>query len=552
MTIRRVFLSIMLVALTFTVEAKRSVRDSVTIYGRVLCDNMPVAGVPVSDGVHIVKTDSLGRYSIASDKFQNTVFVITPSGYEPACRKRILPQFWSLLRKKRDVAEQHDFHLVKRDQTKHRIVFMSNLYLQNSNDDLLQLKKRTIPAARKIAEEAGDSTAVYSILLGDISNCPNWYSREFDVSDAISLTASLRYPTMLYTVMGDQDNDGAVPGTGLTDYKAERQYVYSCGPKYYSMNIGDVHYIVLDNTVFRNEAGNGKYPTEIVGKRNYDRFVTSDQLDWLRKDLSLVEDKSRPVVVCMHHAALTANSKGRISKQFSKPEYVDSLTNCFKEFRDVHFVTSGTMDRRLSKSKELPNIVEHTLASTSGDSWKTGYNGFESINQRGTSAGFEIFDIDGINLSWHYRTESGETKPFRVYDMAAVGEYYRNNLDMQNLLRDYPKTFINYDTPDFAKYIYINWWGYENGAKLQVFEDNKPLRVRQIQQADPLYVATSAAITLKNSHTKPRMLRNSCQHMFRCQRTSPNSVIKVCATDPFGRICEEIFVGKKEFIQQIK
>lgn len=552
MTIRRVFLAIMLVALTFTVEAKRSVRDSITIHGRVLCDDKPLAGVPVSDGVHIVKTDSLGRYSIASDKFQNTVFVITPSGYEPECRKRILPQFWSLLRKKREVAEQHDFHLVKRDQTKHRILFMSNLYLQNSNDDLLQFKKRTIPAAREIVKEVGDSTAVYSIILGDISNCPNWYSREFDVSDAISLTASLRYPTMLYTVMGDQDNDGAIPGTGLTDYKAERQYVYSCGPKYYSMNIGDVHYVVLDNTVFRNEPGKGNYPTEIVGKRNYDRFVTSDQLDWLRKDLSLVEDKSKPVVVCMHNIVLTTNSKGRISKQFSKPEYVDSLTNCFKEFRDVHFVTSGTMDRRLSKSKDLPNIVEHTVASTSGDSWKTGYNGFESINQRGTPAGFEIFDIDTTKLSWHYRAESGDTKPFRVYDMVAMGEYYRNNLDIQNLLREYPKTFINYDTPDFAKYIYINWWGYENGAKLEVFEDNKPLRVRQIHQADPLYVATSAAITLKNSRKRPRMLRSNCQHMFRVQRTSPTSTIKVRTTDPFGRICEEVFVGKKEFIQPIE
>lgn len=552
MAIRRVFLAIMLAALTFTVEAKRSVCDSITIYGRVLCNDKPLADVPVSDGVHIVKTDSLGHYSIASNKFQNTVFVITPSGYEPACRKRILPQFWSLLRKKREVAEQHDFHLVKRDQTKHRILFMSNLYLQNSNDDLLQFKKRTIPAAREIVKEVGDSTAVYTILLGDISNCPNWYSREFDVSDAISLTASLRYPTMLYTVMGDQDNDGAVPGTGLTDYKAERQYVYSCGPKYYSMNIGDVHYVVLDNTVFRNEPGKGHYPTEIVGKRNYDRFVTSDQLDWLRKDLSLVADKSKPVVVCMHHIALTTNSRGRVSKHFSKPEYVDSLINCFKEFRDVHLVTSGTMDRRLSKPKDFPNIVEHAVASTSGDSWKTGYNDFESINQRGTSAGFEIFDIHGTKLSWHHRTEGGDIKPFRVYDMLAVGEYYRDNLSIQNLLREYPKTFVNYDTPDFAKCIYINWWGYEKGAKLEVFEDNKPLRVHQIYQADPLYVATSAAITLKNSRKKPRMSRNNCQHMFRVQRTSPTSVIKVRSTDPFGRICEEIFVGKKEFIQQIK
>ena len=548
---RRAILIVILLATLLTGEAKSVVkRDSITIFGRVLCEGEPLANVPVSDGVNIVKTDSLGRYAIASHKWQNTVFVVTPSGYEPKCRKRILPRFWALLKKRREVAEEHDFHLVKRNQSNHRIIFMSNIFLQNSNDDLLQLKKQTIPAARQILKEDNDSTATYTILLGDISNCPMWYAREFDVSDAVSLLASLRYPTMLYTVMGDQDNDGAVPGTGLTDYKAERQYVYSCGPKYYSMNIGDAHYIVLDNTVFRNEAGKGKYPTEIVGKRNYDRFVTSDQLDWLRKDLALITDKATPIIVCMHHPAFTANSKRRISKRFSKPEDVDSLTNCFADFKNVHFITSGTLDRRVSHTKDLPNIVEHAIASTSGDRWRTGYNGFEQINSAGVPAGFEIFDLKGRNISWHHRTEGCDNKPFRIYDMAKVGEYYRDNLDMQNLIREYPKTIINYATPEFAKYIYINWWGQEKGAKLEVFEDNKPLRVRQIWQADPLFVATSTAITLKNSRKKPRFGRNNCSHLFRVQRTSPTSTIKVKTTSPFGVVHEEIITGNKLFLQQ--
>ena len=550
MTFRGILIAIMVVASVATAEAKRVVAESATIFGRVLCEGKPLSDVLVSDGVHIVKTDSLGRYAINSNKWQNTVFVITPSGYEPECRKRILPRFWSLLKKKRTVAEQHDFHLVKRDQRNHRIIFMSNLFLHNANDDLLQFKKRTIPAARQIAKECGDSTAVYTILLGDISNCPMWYSREFDVGDAVSLTASLRYPTMLYTVMGDQDNDGAIPGTGLTDYEAERQYVYSCGPKYFAMNIGDVHYIILDNTVFRNEPGKGKYPTEIAGKRNYDRFVTSDQLDWLRKDLSFIKDKKQPIVVCMHHTTFTTNSKHHISKRLSKPEYVDSLTNCFKGFSNVHFVTSGSMNRRVSRSKELPHITEHSVSSTSGDKWKTGYNGFEQINPQGETAGFEIFDIKGRKISWHHRTETGETKPFRVYDMSSVGEYYRENLDIQNLLREYPKTFVNYDTKEFANYIYINWWGHERGAKLQVWENDKPLRVRQIWQADPLYVATSMALTLKHSRKKPRFGRNNCQHLFRIQRTSPTSTIKVQSTDPFGRVSEEVLVGKKLFLPE--
>lgn len=550
---RKLVLCLLFSTLIFSLEAKSVERDSITIFGKVLCEGKPLADVPVSDGVHIVKTDSLGRYAIASNKWQNVVFIMTPSGYEPIRQKRVLPLFWAQLKKKREVAEQHDFHLVKRDQSNHRMIFMSNLYLQNSQEDLMQFKNRTIPAIRKMVGEVSDSTAVYSITLGDTSNCPTWYSREFDISDAMSLMTTLRYPTMLYSVMGDQDNDGAVPGTGLTDHYAERQYIYACGPKYYSMNIGDIHYVVLDNTVFRNEPGKGKYPAEIVGKRNFDRFITVDQLDWLRKDLALIKDKSKPIVVCMHQNAITTNSRHRMSKRFSKPEHVDSLTNCFVDFKNVHFVTSGNMDRRVFHPKELPHIVEHCVSTTSGDRWRLGYNGYLSMNTGGVPAGVEIFDVKKEAITWHHRSEENDRKTFRVYDMASVGEYYRESLEMQNLLREHAKTFINYGDKEFESYIYINWWGNEKGARLEVFEDNKPLAVRQIHQADPLYVVTSPAVVMKQSRQKHHFGRNSCQHMFRVQRTSPTSVIRVRATTPFGEVFEESFIGKKPFtIQQRK
>jgi hypothetical protein len=361
------------------------------------------------------------------------------------------------------------------------------------------------------------------------------------------MIATLRYPSMLYTVMGDQDNDGAIPGTGLTDYYAERQYVYSCGPKYYSMNIGDIHYIVLDNTVFRNQPGKGKYPTEIVGKRDYDQFITSDQLDWLRKDLSLIEDKSRPIVVCMHNTTFSTTSKNRISKRLSKPEHVDSLTNCFKEFSNVHFMTAGVMNRRISRAKELPNITEHSVVSTSGNKWITSYNGFQSLSSWGASAGFEIFDVNGKKIGWKQHSIDNGDKPFRLYDMNGVGDYYRENLDVQNLLREHSKTFINYGTSEFANQLYINWWGHEPNAKLEVFEDNRPLRVRQVRQADPLYVVSWAVTQMKNNRNRSRFSRNTSQHLFRVQRTSPTSTIRVRTTSPFGVVHEETFVGKKIF-----
>jgi hypothetical protein len=236
-----------------------------------------------------------------------------------------------------------------------------------------------------------------------------------------------------------------------------------------------------------------------------------------------------------------------MAKRLSKPEHVESITNCFAKFENVHFITSGSGDRRISNPKELPNIIEHSIASISGERWRTGNNGYRQINSVGTDAGLEIFDVKGSKMEWHHRTDKGSTKTFRVYDMASVGAYYRENLDVQNLLREHPKTFVNYGGNEFKNYVYINWWGYEPGATLKVFEDNRPLRVRQIMQADPLYVVTGPTITQKHSRQKPRFGRNSCQHMFRVQRSSQTSTIKVVATDPFGRVTEEIFVGNKPF-----
>ncbi len=550
--LRRVLPLALLFLAGITAEAKDvAKKDSITICGRVLCDGVGVPNVGVSDGVHIVQTDSLGNYAIASHKFQNTVFVITPSGYEPKCRKRILPRFWSPLQKKRDVKEQHDFHLVKRENSSHRVLFLSNLRLQNSSDDLMLFKRKIIPAVKGVAEEIKDSMAIYTFLLGDISMSRSWYSREFDVTDAVSTMATMRYPTMLYTVMGGNDNDGAVPCAGLTDYEAERMYVMGCGPKYYSLNIGDVHYVVLDNSVFRNEPGNGRYPAEIVGKCNFDRFVTSDQLAWLRKDLALLKDKSKPVVVCMSNTAIIPGSKGKVSRRFTRPEQVDSLVNCFKGFKNVHFVTSGSWTRRVTKSKEMSNITEHSLMSTSGNGWGTGYNGFRLIHNSGADAGFEVADVDKKRMSWYPYSYADGRKPFRVYDMSSVAKYSRENADMDNLYREYSKQFTNY-SKGFDNFIYVNYWGSEPKSKIEIFENDKKLRVRQIWQTDPLYMVISSAYHYKNARQKPRYGRNNSPHLFRAKRDSLTSTVRVRTTTPDGVVHEEIFKGEKDFQLELK
>ena len=548
------FMKVLLILLTlaaFPSAAAATPPPAATVTGTVTCDGKPLAGVTVSDGVLFATTDDTGYYALASKKFQGTIFVITPSGYEPVCRKGVLPQFWAALKsRKPDKPERHDFVLKRCDNRRHRMIVSADLHLANRSEDLLQLKNTYIPAIREAVEEARrDSLPVYSIILGDLSSSAHWYSSEFDIGDALHSVVASGYPTMLYTVMGEQDYDGATPCSGATDHNAERMYVYACGPKYYSMNIGDIHYVVLDNTVFRNEAGEGPYPTEIVGKRNYDRFVTSDQLAWLRRDLALVADKTTPVVVCMHHNAFRSSQKGTLVNSFTDKRWLDSLTLCLRDFGNVHFFTGHSHRKRTAESAELPNIVEHDLPSASGNAWVTVFDGFRHLCPDGTAPGFDICTMDGRDISWVYRTEEHGNAAFRVYDMNEVGKYYRENEDVRRFVKEYPAR-IDYGSQTFADCVYINWWGFEPAAKIEVWENDKPLKVRQIYQEDPLFAVSSDVFRLKNSRKKPTIRKNTCQHLFRVKTSSPESPVRIRTTDRFGNVCEETIIRPLPFEPQ--
>lgn len=548
------FMKVLLILLTlaaFPSAAAATPPPAATVTGTVTCDGKPLAGVTVSDGVLFATTDDTGYYALASKKFQGTVFVITPSGYEPVCRKGVLPQFWAALKsRKPDKPERHDFVLKRCDNRRHRMIVSADLHLANRSEDLLQLKNTYIPAIREAVEEARrDSLPVYSIILGDLSSSAHWYSSEFDIGDALHSVVASGYPTMLYTVMGEQDYDGATPCSGATDHNAERMYVYACGPKYYSMNIGDIHYVVLDNTVFRNEAGEGPYPTEIVGKRNYDRFVTSDQLAWLRRDLALVTDKATPIVVCMHHNAFRSSQKGTLVNSFTDKRWLDSLTLCLRDFGNVHFFTGHSHRKRTAVSSELPNIVEHDLPSASGNAWVTVFDGFRHLCPDGTAPGFDICTMDGRDISWVYRTEEHGNAAFRAYDMNEVGKYYRENEDVRRFVKEYPAR-IDYGSQTFADCVYINWWGFEPAAKIEVWENDKPLKVRQIYQEDPLFAVSSDVFRLKNSRKKPTIRKNTCQHLFRVKTSSPESPVRIRTTDRFGNVCEETIVRPLPFEPQ--
>ena len=105
------------------------------------------------------------------------------------------------------------------------------------------------PIENKQAERLSALGPVYTMNLGDLAHELYWYTYDFNLKDAVNTLLENRYPTLMYSVSGNHDNDGAIH-TDNTDRDAEHLYREVLGPEYYSMNIGGEHWIMMDDILY--------------------------------------------------------------------------------------------------------------------------------------------------------------------------------------------------------------------------------------------------------------------------------------------------------------
>lgn len=261
------------------------------VYGVVHCDGEGLADVVVSDGVEVVKTDKDGVYQFKSAKKWGYVFISIPKGYEVGS-EGVLPQFHATLTEKADKAERHDFNLVKVNQEKYRVYFLGDMHLADRTNDLNQFDNCMKEVKADIMD---DDVKSYVITLGDMTWDLYWYSRKYYFPQYLN---SVNYyfknaakQVQFFHTIGNHDHDMCKDG----DFNTVIEYVKDIAPTYYSFNIGDVHYIVLDDILCTNVGGAASAKPE----RTYKSEVTDEQLKWLAKDLSYVS-KTTPVIVTSH------------------------------------------------------------------------------------------------------------------------------------------------------------------------------------------------------------------------------------------------------------
>ena len=500
--------------------------------GTITCDGQGIAGVPVSDGYMVVLTDASGHYSMNSGKENGYVFYTLPGGYEPLLADGFNPQFWAPLSSSDvSVAEVHDFQLRRVDNDRHIVIFGADTHLARRMSDRAFFKKGFLASLNNEVALA-DGTPIYSVLLGDLTWDVFWYQNDYDLTDFMADMRHFGYPMPLWPVIGNHDHDPSVPAGSDTDWKSSQLWRDAVCPSYYSFNLGKVHYVVLDDIVYLNQAYPGEdYSEGIAGSRNYQGRITSEQMTWLAKDLTFV-DYHTPVVVCLHIPVWSISSS---FSYYARLDNSSALCSKLNKYDNVHIMSGHTHGNYVARPQGYSHITEHNIATVSGNLWNTGAASGHHINQDGSPAGYLRWTVDGEDTRWTYQSIHAGESQMRLYDMNTVSHFYRTNTTMRAILNEYPSR-VDYATLD-SNVVMFNVFSYDPRWQVSVCEGNRQLPCQRIYTEDPFhtlaYDVTRYSISGYYTYyyaTTPNT------HMFKAQASTSREPITVRVIDIFGNI----------------
>lgn len=497
-----------------------------TVYGRVYCDDKPLKGVVISDGVEVVSTDADGVYQMKSKKKYGYVFISIPSGYEVAT-EGVLPTNHVLLKAGASVAERVDFRVFEAgDQTNHTMLVFGDMHLAGGrNNDRQWFTQFCLEVKDYVSSHSSEK--VYAVTLGDMTWDYYWYDRNYQFLQYLDDVKQVGDLTIFHTI-GNHDHDMNLPG----DFQNAVQFTKEVAPDFYSFNIGKVHYVVLDN-ILSTSKGGGR------DDRKYNELVTDEELAWLAKDLSFVS-KSTPVVVTMH--ATTSNLDTEANRT--------ALFGCLSGYDQVHFLTGHTHQVANRKSS---NWYDHNCGAVCADWWDCVYksDGKVHLATDGAPGGYEIFNIAGSDFNWKFKgTGLDENVQFRTYDRnnihLSADKYMSGKTDAQIAL--FEKVAGSWKTANNANEVYLNVWNYGPGWSIEVTENEKSLPVSQASSSlfrDPLHIITYVAVSGKTGEDS--FTTKSCSHMWMVTASSPSSTLEIKVTDNFGNVYTETMSRPKAF-----
>lgn len=450
------------------------------VKGSVKSQGTGVSEVYVTDGYGITKTDSQGDFQLTLDSRAQYIYITSPSGYTVAVENSV-PQFYKEITAG---IKNNGAHFVLQKVTggdnKHHIVAIGDPQVRNQAEvDKLQ------PILNYLKEDIKNNfdAPVHTMVVGDIV---------FDVSSMHEASknafASLGVP--VYYAIGNHDHipNKNSPASISYDKPSERDYLKNYGPKYYSFDKGQVHYIVFDNIIFSGGPNT-----------DYDVNISEEQMQWIRKDLSYVA--SDKVVILMSHSP----TKSRVKAYYgNSPELFSMLTR----FKDVHILTGHTHYN--SVMYDNTNITDHIVGAICGGWWEG------EVCPDGTPVGYKIFDIDGTDVKWRYKSKEFPEDQFTVYA---------------------PKGFQNVQAN--TDNLMVNVWDWDSRWIVEWSEDSGPFKtITRVSQRtyDPLALALYGD---DNSTSIPAgrgwINASRTDHLFEANINPSTNKIIIKVVNPFGK-----------------
>lgn len=529
---------------TVSLQTNTSIPDMAgkNIKGIVYCNGRGIPNVVVSDGIEVTKTDSQGIYYLASTKKHGYVFISIPANYEVATRSK-LPYFFDYVTSSTSVIDQRDFELFEVNNNNSVVLAITDIHLANRNNDITQFKSGFYSEAAAYATQLKSAgTKVYCLALGDMSWDLYWYSNSYGLTNYLNEIDGVGF--QIFHVMGNHDNDPYK----ANDFDAEAPFKQIIGPSYYSFNIGKVHYVVLDDIQYINTGGS----QGVVGSRNYTEVVSTEQLNWLAKDLAEVTDKSTPIIVALHTPvySLSVNGSGQAVKSTDLTNAA-SLTSALNAFSNVTFISGHT---HVNYTVEIAsNMVEHNMAAVCATWWWTGASGYAGnhICTDGSPGGYGIFEINDKNIKYSYKGIGyNKNKQFRTYDRNTIEISAANftpnaNSTYQAMVPTYAG---EYATSSNSNIVLINVFNYDSNCSLEVKENGISLPVTRKYRKDPLHIISYEMQRLnKNAEPTSSFETNNTSHMFEVTASSATSTLEIKFTDRYGTVYTETMTRPKEF-----
>ncbi len=446
------------------------------IEGFVTAGGKPAAGVRVTDGLRVVRTNAEGRYRLEADPAQPFVYISVPAG----CRIPVGPSgtarfYQPMPRAAGRTSVSFELEKSAADDTRHTMLVLADIQVANLEEtarfhaetvpDLLQTI-RGLPGER-FAVSCGD------IMFDNLSLFPE-YER-----------AAQRVGIPFFQVVGNHDLDQDAASDLLSTRTFESRY----GPRYYSFDRGQVHYVVLDDVLWEG--------------KGYTGYLDNQQLGWLARDLGTLEPGAT-VIVALHIPVGTT-----IDRRQGKP-HEDASTALQNRYQlrellapfQAHIVSGHTHDNEHIFEGRVHEQVHGAVCGA----WWSG-----DICYDGTPNGYGVYDIDGESVRWRYKaTGAPADRQMRLYAGA------RAESDPAHLLT-------------------ANVWDWDPAWRVLWYEGSDRRGEMQRRTApDPLSVKLHAGPELppRREWIDPQ----ATAHMFWADMGQATGAVRVEATDRWGRV----------------